>query len=213
LRFLINGHAVSQVNDADYASGAVGFYVETFDSPDTHIHYDSLTIQSIVALPTATTGPCIELAVNGDFETDEGWTIANTPYRARYTRALAHTGERSVQLGIVDLAANRFSYSSVQQRFRVPAGAVATLRFWYHMSDKGGNDDHGYFLIRPDGGSWRFMRILTDTTDDWTMFHGDVSQYAGQSVTVHLGTRNDGPRDGAAAVMYVDSFSLQSCTP
>lgn len=49
--FHINDHAVSQINDPDYAGGEVGFFVETFDSPRAHIHYDTLTIREVEASP------------------------------------------------------------------------------------------------------------------------------------------------------------------
>ena len=43
--FHINDEMVGQATDADYTAGEVGFYVETFDSPNTHIHFDKLTIR------------------------------------------------------------------------------------------------------------------------------------------------------------------------
>jgi hypothetical protein len=43
--FLINGQPVSQIEDATYTAGDLGFIVETFDSPRAHIHYDSLTLR------------------------------------------------------------------------------------------------------------------------------------------------------------------------
>jgi hypothetical protein len=43
--FHINGRLVSRVKDADYVSGEVGFFVQTFDSPRAHLHYDSLVIR------------------------------------------------------------------------------------------------------------------------------------------------------------------------
>ena len=43
--FYINGQLVSRVRDADYVSGEVGFFVQTFDSPRAHLHYDSLVIR------------------------------------------------------------------------------------------------------------------------------------------------------------------------
>ena len=43
--FHINGQPVSQISDPDYGGGELGLFVETFDSPKAHIHYDSLTIQ------------------------------------------------------------------------------------------------------------------------------------------------------------------------
>jgi formylglycine-generating enzyme required for sulfatase activity len=44
--FYINDQVVAQVSDPDYASGDVGFIVETFDESLAHIHYGSLTIQA-----------------------------------------------------------------------------------------------------------------------------------------------------------------------
>jgi hypothetical protein len=151
--------------------------------------------------------------VNGGFETDEGWSIANTPRKARYTDAVAYLGSRSMQLGIDNPAQNTLSYSSAEQRLVIPAGQAATLRFWYNVTDGGGSGDYGYFLIRPDGGVWRVLRILRNDTDGWTPLEVDVSHYAGSAFTLRLGMRNDGPADGAVGVMYVDALSLQGCRP
>lgn len=46
LAFTINGQPVSQIKDADYPSGETGFYVETFDAPRAHVHFDSLAIRA-----------------------------------------------------------------------------------------------------------------------------------------------------------------------
>ena len=42
--FHINGQFVDQVNDPDYVDGEVGLFVQSFDSPGAHIHFDALTI-------------------------------------------------------------------------------------------------------------------------------------------------------------------------
>ena len=42
--FSINDQLVSQVTDADYATGEVGFFVQTFDAANAHVHFDELTI-------------------------------------------------------------------------------------------------------------------------------------------------------------------------
>jgi hypothetical protein len=55
--FFINGHNVAHVSDADYATGDVGFVVETLDEPLIHIHYDSLIIRTPQAAPTAEITP------------------------------------------------------------------------------------------------------------------------------------------------------------
>lgn len=43
--FHINDELVGQVTDGDYASGEIGFYSETLDATNTHIHFDKLTIR------------------------------------------------------------------------------------------------------------------------------------------------------------------------
>ncbi|HKI54698.1 MAG TPA: SH3 domain-containing protein, partial [Anaerolineales bacterium] len=47
--FSINDKLVSQVTDSDYADGEVGFYVQTFDVTNAHIHFDELDIQTFEA--------------------------------------------------------------------------------------------------------------------------------------------------------------------
>ena len=45
----INGRLVAQVSDKDYATGEVGFYVQTYDSQQVHIHFDDLMIAAFSA--------------------------------------------------------------------------------------------------------------------------------------------------------------------
>jgi hypothetical protein len=47
--FVVNGNTVVEVQDGDYAGGELGFFVQTFDSPRTHIHYDRLSIYQVEA--------------------------------------------------------------------------------------------------------------------------------------------------------------------
>ena len=47
--FRINDRLVGQVSDADFAEGEVGLYVQTFDSPRAHTHFDSLTVRDVDA--------------------------------------------------------------------------------------------------------------------------------------------------------------------
>ena len=54
--FYINGQFVGEVSDPDYASGEVGFYVESFDSPNTHIHFDNLVIRNLDQAQVPETG-------------------------------------------------------------------------------------------------------------------------------------------------------------
>jgi hypothetical protein len=47
--FHINDQLVSQITDADYAVGEVGLFVQSFDSVNTHVHFDELTIRTFEA--------------------------------------------------------------------------------------------------------------------------------------------------------------------
>lgn len=63
--FYINDQFVSEVSDADYTSGEVGFYVESFDSPNTHIHFDNLIIRNLELAQVPQTG--VALLYRDDF--------------------------------------------------------------------------------------------------------------------------------------------------
>lgn len=43
----INDQLVGQASDIDYGSGEVGFFVETYDSPRVHIHYDTIVVREV----------------------------------------------------------------------------------------------------------------------------------------------------------------------
>jgi hypothetical protein len=45
--FHINDKLIAQASDEDYASGEIGFFVETFDAALTHVHFDTFTIQDL----------------------------------------------------------------------------------------------------------------------------------------------------------------------
>jgi hypothetical protein len=55
--FHINDRLVAQITDPDYATGEVGFYAESLESPNTHIHFDTFTIREVeLALTCAING-------------------------------------------------------------------------------------------------------------------------------------------------------------
>jgi hypothetical protein len=60
--FFINGHDVAHVSDADYATGDVGFFVETLDESLIHVHYDSLIIRTPPETPIANLTPTVVAA-------------------------------------------------------------------------------------------------------------------------------------------------------
>jgi hypothetical protein len=73
--FHINSHLVAQLTDPEYASGEVGFYVQTFDNTQAHIHFDDLTVKNFEA--PSPLQPQTNLLYHDDFTNPStGWLEA-----------------------------------------------------------------------------------------------------------------------------------------
>jgi hypothetical protein len=179
---------------------------------------------------TAAAG-CVEVVANGGFEIDSAWETPGTAYPARYTTAQARNGSRSMQVGIVEAAEDKYAYSSAQQLFAIPAGmSSASLRFWLYtvsyepeiqaslpipsLVPQAVLADDAQYVILYDQNGVKLRTLWSARLDNraWTQ-HGsfDLSAYAGQAVRLYVGVFNDG--DGAPSGMYVDEVSLIACPP
>lgn len=135
--------------------------------------------------------------------------MPNTPRPAAYTAAQVHSGGRAARLGIEDAAQNLYSFSSVQQVMAIPAGATgARLSFWY-FPQAGDSGDYGYVMLQDAVQGWHILSIIRQPPAGWQRLEVDVSPYAGQTVLLRFGVRNDG-QDQAMAV-YLDDVSLRAC--
>jgi uncharacterized protein (DUF362 family) len=168
--------------------------------------------------PPQPPGQCMELITNSGFETNEGWTIPDTVYDAAYTDSVARSGTRSMRLGVEDAARNVFSFSSIMQKVTIPGGAsTAHLSFWHRALRLGSGQplpgdagkDYGYVLARGVDGGWRMLSVIRQATADWTHLELDLRPFAGQTIWLHFGVRNDG--QDAAMAIYLDDVSLQVC--
>ena len=61
--FYINNKPVGRITEANYTAGEVGFYVETFDAPNIHIHFDQITISKFEIPVACTVNAAIALNV------------------------------------------------------------------------------------------------------------------------------------------------------
>ena len=135
--------------------------------------------------------------------------MPNTPRPAAYTTTQVHSGSRAARLGIEDTSLNVYSFSSVQQVVAIPAGATgARLSFWY-LANVGDSGDYGYVMLRDAAQTWRALSMIRQPPPGWQHVEVDVSPYAGQTVLLRFGVRNDG--QGAAMAIYLDDVSLQAC--
>ena len=135
--------------------------------------------------------------------------MPNTPRPAAYSTAQVHSGNRAARLGIEDASLNVYSFSSVQQVVAIPAGATdARLSFW-NLAQAGDSGDYGYVMLRDAAQTWRALSMIRQPPTGWQHVEVDVSPYAGQTVLLRFGVRNDG-QDQAMAI-YLDDVSLRAC--
>ena len=175
--------------------------------------------------------------INGGFETDEGWWFPDTDYPAGYSTDQAHSGSRSMRVGIMDWNDNTYSYSSGWQMVTIPASvASARLRFCKYPTDPGpgggcgGGDEPLQEGVPPRGdprtmllsADAQFVMILDENgnyleTLDWQSSNArvwmckeyDLTHYAGRAIWLYFGVFNDGV--DCAMGMYVDDVSLAAC--
>jgi len=160
------------------------------------------------ATATATSTPgWRQLIVNPSFEDDTAWEIPRTVYPASYSVSRAHSGNRSMRLGLAP-GANLYSYSSVQQTLELPAAlTVAGLSFYYFpLMTAGGGDSIYFCVLRASDSQTLECHFWTDTNQTWIRRTFNLLAYAGQRIKVHFGVKNDGLA-GSASV-YLDDVEL-----
>ena len=174
---------------------------------------------------------CSQVIVNGGFENNTGWVIPVTDYTAGYSTSEAHSGARSLRTGIVNLADNRPSDSTAEQKVSIPAGTTnAILTFWI----KPYSGDTGILTLPPEPAAGASLDSVITSSDvqyvlildsnlhiidsliwqlsnsrTWTTYQFNLAEYAGKTIWVHFGTTNNG-LNGISS-MYVDDVSLDNC--
>ena len=182
---------------------------------------------TLTSTPTTTpTSPtCVDLIVNGGFETNTAWVFPATAYQGGYTDALAHTGSRAMRTGLPEGHANVRSYSSGYQAVTIPADVKSAVLMLWTYTRSGAVVEHvsldnlwteplasdaQYGLILDSNGHrlrTLFSELSNDQTWQWRSF--DLSAYRDRTIRIHFETYNDG-KDSTAA-LYVDDVSLLAC--
>lgn len=145
---------------------------------------------------------CGQLIANDGFEESATWQINSTPYPAAYTTAQAHNGSRSMQTGIpLDQTSAVQAYSSISQTVALPGITPLTLTVWRYSLTQDA-DDQFYISLWGRGDLDR----VTTASSQWQQLAFDLSPYAGQTISLMLGTYNDG--DALKSAAYYDDVSI-----
>ena len=154
---------------------------------------------------------CYEALDNGGFEKDADWEFPGTSAPGGYTEDPTHSGDRAGRVGLVAGTAAT-SYSSARQTVTLPANTVsATLSLWYHPRSRDVVHGRQYaWLLDAQGARLANALWIASDARAWQPVTFDLLGYAGQQVTVHLGTYF---RQGYDPIgMAVDDVSLRVCT-
>ena len=193
--------------------------------------------RTITPTPTITNtpGPCPNLLVNSNFEGTTGWFIPVTEYSAAYSMAQYHSPWHSMRTGITDPLDNTYSYSDFSQTVSLPLNDdTYTLGMWlYTLSGEVlagqtqpdasdilyigrpfresvlSNDKQYVLVLDQYGYVVDYLWITLEDEAAWVYHQFDLSDYAGWTITLQLGSYNDG-YDGISA-MYVDDVTLTQC--
>lgn len=146
-----------------------------------------------------------QLVVNPSFETDEAWERLGG-YLPAYSWSRAHTGSRSMCLGIAAPYPGQV-WSSVRQDVEIPSEVTeAQLSFYYFPVSWPQDDDYIYFVLLRASDGTELQRISwVDSHQAWNERTFDLLEHAGQRVTLWIGVYNDG--QGVTSV-YVDDVEL-----
>jgi len=160
--------------------------------------------------PPPTAG-CGELLVNGNFESQDGWTINLTDRLAVYTNLRRHAGRWSMRTGVPPGGWNMDSYSSFEQSVTIPADATnATLRFWWLLLTDDPVNDSQYVFVQDASGTWNPLLMEHSNAGTWQPAELDLSGYVGQTITIRFGSYNNGR--GGVTSLWIDDASLMVCS-
>ena len=175
--FHINDHLVGQVTDSDYAKGEVGFYVETLDATNAHIHFDTLMIRKFEAPPPQ--GSEEAVLYQDDFTNpSSGWSEKKFDnYFIGYHEPEYYHVEitsPNYKTTVFEPEKKSFGDATIElQVFAVSKKTAATGDFRYGLAFRRSGDQYYAFTISPRTKKWYVLKsspnelaVLAQGTED-----------------------------------------------
>ncbi|MDY0018891.1 MAG: hypothetical protein RBT47_02710, partial [Anaerolineae bacterium] len=158
--------------------------------------------------------PLCSLILEDGFEDAEGWNYSSAPGSyAERVAAPVYLGGWAALVGVPseEGGGGSVTYASISRALALPAdSSQITLRFWgYGVSEAGDSGDLHYVGLRDAEAAWHSLSTQTTDAWDWEEHTFDLTAYAGQTVTLYVGAKNDGDDDTAA--LYVDAVQVEVC--
>lgn len=162
LFFHINDQMVGQVTDADYTTGELGFYVESFDAANTHIHFDALTVRDFEAPAPGGAGAAV--LYQDDFNNPAtGWTERKFDnYFIGYHEPEYYHVEVSTanyKTTVFEPQKESFGdFTAESQVFAVAAKTSPEGDFRYGVAFRRSGDQYYAFAISPRSKKWYVLK-------------------------------------------------------
>ena len=174
--FHINDQLVGEATDADYAAGEIGFYVQTFDSANTHIHFDELTISNFDESQVAATQP---KAIYQDYFTNPatGWAEKkfDNYFIGYHEPEYYHIEITSPNYKTTVFAPEKQIFSDLTLEAQVLTVSTKTSEtgdFSYGLAFRRSGDQYYAFTISPRTKKWQVLKssptaltVLTEGTE------------------------------------------------
>ncbi len=168
-------------------------------------------------------GVCTELLSNGGFENGgSAWIAPGLHAQPVYVDGVAHSGLRSVRLGLVagqPVTGDGPVRSYIYQTVDVPWSDGVILSFAYNAGtnapgDLAAGSDLQQAMILDAYTGHTMLEELTRSFDNdsaWHLLVFDASAYRGRSIDVAFAVVNNTVEDEGRTWLYIDDVSLQSC--
>ena len=158
--------------------------------------------------------PCVNMIVNGGFETGDltGWSIVSPHPMPGVVNAPAYLGAWAARVGASDTTTSfgGAAYSSIQQTIALPANAITATLSFARYRYSGDASDLPYVIVLNDANVTYFVSEHVDDPN-WFTRQFDLTPYAGRNITVRFSVFNNDT--GGSTGLLVDDVKLQVCTP
>jgi hypothetical protein len=167
--FRINDHLITQVSDPDYTSGEVGFFVQTFDAPNVHIHYDDLAVRNFEAVQPSEASQ--EILYEDNFTNPAtNWAAKkfDNYFVGYHEPEFYHIEITSPNYKTSIFAPEKQSFSNVTieaKAFAVAAKTATTGDFEYGTAFRRSGDQYYAFAISPRTKKWFVLKSSSNALE------------------------------------------------
>jgi formylglycine-generating enzyme required for sulfatase activity len=161
LTFHINGQTVGHVTDSSYASGDVGFVVETLDETLAHIHYASLTIREVVKQPSA------QHVADNFTDPNSGWPTLSEPDRTfgYHPPDYYHVEASRPHDRVIVTREPSFGNVTIETKVFVDHTGDQSGDFRYGLVFRRSGDSYYAFTISPRTKRWQILKAAPGSLD------------------------------------------------